>query len=556
MQNLWEFAAGLGIFLYAMYLLEDSLKLLMGRTAKLFLKKHTDNRLKAVASGALITGALQSSSVVILMTLAFVGAGLIQMKNALALVIGSNFGTTLDSWVVATLGFKFDIAYIAMPFIAVAGSLILVVNHQRKFFQLLRFALGFGFIFLGLGFMKESISRLLDGFDFAAYADYGLLTFVLMGFVITMLIQSSSATKVIVLSTLNTGALPFDMAVAVIIGSELGTTVKIVLGAMGGKAAKKRLALGNVIFNVVIVLVGYIFIHPIVNGILWITGPREPLIALVMFQSALNLVGVLLFVPFLNTFARFLEKRFTGNNHSNTKFLDTASIQEPGTALEALEKETGFFLHRVLQLNLEAFHINQPVIQTSQDLPEKTDKKAAAFFAERYDNIKYSEGEILSFYFKLRKENMNENDSKRADQLVSAVRDAMYSAKSMKDVLHNRIDFRESADDSKYAHYKFFQEQLRLFYIQVNDTLGCEEQEQILQLLLQLTATASTDYDKRTKQIYQVAGQGGLAETDISSMLNVSRELFSAGKSVIRALRDYLLDEKHAAEFDNRVNVQ
>ncbi|MDQ3108749.1 MAG: Na/Pi symporter, partial [Bacteroidota bacterium] len=126
MQHLGEFIAGLGIFLFAMLLLEESLKNLAGRSFKLFLKKHTSNKFEAIGSGAIVTGVLQSSSVVILMILAFVGAGAISMRNAFAVVIGSNFGTTIDSWVVATLGFKYDIAEFAMPVIGLSAIIAVI----------------------------------------------------------------------------------------------------------------------------------------------------------------------------------------------------------------------------------------------------------------------------------------------------------------------------------------------------------------------------------------------------------------------------------------------
>ncbi|HLC82675.1 MAG TPA: Na/Pi symporter, partial [Bacteroidia bacterium] len=141
MQNLWEFVAGIGIFIYAMFLLEDSLKALAGRPFKIFLKKHTNNKFEAIGSGAIITGILQSSSVVILMTLAFVGAGIISMRNAMAVVIGSNFGTTLDSWLVATLGFKFDIADFAMPIIGISGIAMVIFSDRKRVQQFSRFFL-------------------------------------------------------------------------------------------------------------------------------------------------------------------------------------------------------------------------------------------------------------------------------------------------------------------------------------------------------------------------------------------------------------------------------
>ncbi|MEO5906399.1 MAG: Na/Pi symporter, partial [Saprospiraceae bacterium] len=217
---IFKLAAGIGLFLFAMYLLEESLKNLSGRNFKLFLQRSTKNRIGAVAGGAIVTGVLQSSSMVSLMVLAFVGAGVFTMKNALAIILGANLGTTLDSWLVATLGFKVDIEVAAYPALFICGMLLILFGNRKTIKYIAYFLFGFGMLFIGLSFMKTAMEEQVKVFDFSKYAGMSLAVFLLIGFIITTLVQSSSVTMALTLSALNAGAIPFPEAAAIVLGSE------------------------------------------------------------------------------------------------------------------------------------------------------------------------------------------------------------------------------------------------------------------------------------------------------------------------------------------------
>jgi len=211
----WKFIAGLGLFLYGMTVMERVLKNLSGRSFKLFLRKYTQSLPKAIAGGALITGLVQSSSVVSLLVLAFVEAGTITFRNALGVILGSNVGTTLTSWIVATVGFKLDIESYALPVVGVSAIGMFFVHEQKRLYNIFRLFFAFGMLFLGLGFMKTSAEHFVGNIDLAAYSHYGAWIFVLIGFAVTFLIQASSATVAITLTALYTEAITFPMAAAV-----------------------------------------------------------------------------------------------------------------------------------------------------------------------------------------------------------------------------------------------------------------------------------------------------------------------------------------------------
>lgn len=555
-ENFWQLLAGLGIFLYGMLQLEVALKELAGRTFKLFLKKHTSNKFSAILSGTVVTGVLQSSSVVTFIVLSFVGAGVITMRNALAVVFGSNLGTTLGSWVVAALGFKFNIEAFALPIIAVAAFGLIVFANRKKLYHYSKFAMGFGLLFLGLSFMKESIESLVKDFDFTPYLHYNRIVFVLLGFIITAIIQSSSATMVITLSALNSGVIPFETATGIVIGSELGTSIKVLFGSIGGIAAKRSVAFGNIFFNFVITVFAFFLMHPIIS-LIKMTGVSDPLINLVMFQSVINLLGILIFLPFLNRFGDFLENRFSKKAHSATFYIQDVSPQVPEAALLALEKETGLFILRVIRLNSEAFRLENLPIENNHNLDAllENNKIKLNKYNEKYDNVKQAEGEILSLYTQIIASDVDQKDLVRLNQLISSVRNAMYSAKGIKDIRHDRREMREAVVEIQFEQYKFLQDQLREFFIKLLNLILDKEKPDTYETLISLMQNIQDDYEVRMQLAYKQSAERAMNELDISTQLNVSREIYSSSKAIIFSLRDYLFDAAKVEEFDNKITT-
>ncbi|MDH3363937.1 MAG: Na/Pi symporter, partial [Gammaproteobacteria bacterium] len=238
--DLWRLAAGLGLFLFGMHELEHALTQLAGRSFKKFLRQYTAKPLRGVLAGAVTTAALQSSSVVSLIVLAFVGTGIISLASALGIVFGSNLGTTMTGWIVATIGFKLDIEALALPIITIGGFGVVWSAAGTRRAGLSHFVVGFGLMLMGLEFMKSGALVATTLFDPTALAGYPLIVFLLAGLLLTAVIQSSSATIMITLSALYAGAIPLESAAAIAIGADLGTTVTALLGSLAGSAAKKR----------------------------------------------------------------------------------------------------------------------------------------------------------------------------------------------------------------------------------------------------------------------------------------------------------------------------
>jgi len=240
--DFWKLLAGLGIFLFGMLLIEESVKSLSGRAFRRIIRMYTNGRLRSIGSGALVTALLQSSSAVSLMVLAFVGAGVMNMQNAIGVIMGSNIGTTLTAWIIATIGFKIKIEALAMPFIGLGAIGLILFKPSSKPFLVTRLFIGFGFLFLGLDFMKGSVESFAQTFSLEQFPDYGLWFYLLVGTLFTALMQASAATIAIVLTALNSGLITFDIGAVMVIGANIGTTITVLLGAIGGVQAKKESA--------------------------------------------------------------------------------------------------------------------------------------------------------------------------------------------------------------------------------------------------------------------------------------------------------------------------
>jgi phosphate:Na+ symporter len=542
--------AGIGLFLFAMYLIEESLKNLSGRNFKLFLQRITKNRFGAIAGGAIVTGVLQSSSMVSLMVLAFVGAGVFTMKNAMAIILGANLGTTLDSWVVATLGFKVNIEVAAYPAVFVGGLLLILFGNRKtvKYFSF--FLFGFGLLFIGLSFMKTAMEAQVKAFDFSQYADTSLIIFLLIGFVITLLVQSSSVTMALTLSALHTGAIEFVPAAAIVLGSETGTTIKIMLSAIGGNASKKRVVFGNFIFNVFLTIVAFSFLKPILLLITDVFKIKDSLIGLVTFSSIVNLLGIAVFLPFLNPFVSFLERFFKSTDASAAAFIGHANVSEPQTALDLFSRETAYFIYNSMQYNLEQFNIVSPQLDENSEYKTINEKRKylQKTLDEKYEFLKQLQGELQLFYLSLR-EKLDDENSSRINQLISAARSSMHAVKSIKDISENISNLSRSSKDIKHDFFLFHKNETEELYAKLNICFGKKQDTDFTQLQSIYNQILSS-YTSALNNFYKDAQQAPIEDIDMTIVINFNRELFTSNKAMLMAVKDFLLDERAAEDFN------
>jgi phosphate:Na+ symporter len=539
--EIWKVLAGIAIFLLGMNFLEDALRLLTGRKFKLFLRRQTDNKLTAIGGGALVTGVLQSSSVVNLMVLALVGAGTLKMQNALAVILGANIGTTLTTWVVATIGFEISVDQIAFPAVAIAGITRMVFRNKPLIYDWGTFFLGLGFLFVGLDFMKTGMEDSLKTIDLSVFQQYPVFIFLLVGLMITSLIQSSSATAAIALSALYAGAINLYMATAIVLGSEIGTTLKLLLAAYGGEPVKKRVALGNFLYNMTGTIIIFILLKPVNLLITDVVGIPNPLIALAFFQTFINVVSIILFYPFLNVFGKFLERRFVSEK-TVTSFIGKVPASDVDLALMAMEKETKYFLQCVIRFSADAFHLND--LKSFQDsLPRDFLQKDVR---AKYEFLKILHGDIYAYYIALQNKTQKPDHTLQLDMFISSVRNGMYAAKSIKDALKDMEQLSNSGNEIKYRIYEESRrkaEDLLSVFISFMETdpgtASAEEMMKIYKLVQE-------GYTDSIRGLYQEEKASRLSEIEISTIINFNREIYTAFKSLVFGIKGAYLSPEEA----------
>lgn len=319
----------LGLFLFGMKLLSETLQRATGSGIRRAMEPMTGSTARRILSGTLITSAVQSSSAVTVMVVSFVNAGLVNLRQAVGLIMGANIGTTITAWLICIFGFGLNLGSIAVPLAGLGFVLILIKNSRYKSGGV--FVMGVALLFLGLNILQNTLSEALPGTVIsgflAQYSTMGYssnLLFLLVGILLTALVQSSSATFLLTMIMCSKGWLPLEAGAAMILGENIGTTITANLASVVANTNAKRAALSHTIINVV----GVIWMMPVlpfaVSGVVWLLvrcGVDLMMItpvALALFHTLFNVVNILLLSSFSNHIAKFTIRLLPSSGEKDT----------------------------------------------------------------------------------------------------------------------------------------------------------------------------------------------------------------------------------------------
>ena len=413
---LFNAAGGLALFMMAMAMMTDGLKVFAGSALKNILQNWTASIPRAVLTGALITGFVQSSSAVTVATIGFVNAGILTLRQAIGVIFGSNVGTTITGWLVSIIGFGIKIEALSMPMLAL-GVIIRYVAGGKRLQGLGQSMIGLALFFLGLSILKAAFSGVADTFGSGIFTTRdvgGAWIFVLIGFAITVLTQSSSAAIAIILTAAGEEVIGVNVAAAAIIGANVGTTSTAVLAALNATPNARRVAAGHVAFNVITGVLA-LAILPLVIWFVAKAGHMigisdQPVPFLDFFHTAFNILGVVLLTPFIGRLTGILEKMFRTQEEtlSRPQFLDKTVATTPVLAMAALWQE----LDRLYDLSCKLALLAAKSVNGAEKLVAKQSEAI------------YSLGKTISdFVLHLRMEQMARE---QAEELPSAIRTTRY----------------------------------------------------------------------------------------------------------------------------------
>ncbi len=548
--NRWVLFAWLGLIRFGMEMFEEALKKLWGPKLRQILQQYTNKGRKATLVGTIVTGILNSSTLISLLTLWFVSAGMMQLINAIGILIGANIGSTFTAIIVGYLGFgEFKISMFALPLIAIWGIIMIITSKKSRWYWA-KLLVGFWLFFLGIDFLKENIEIMSQLFNFEQYKDMNLWIFWAIGLVVTAMVQSSGAVGVMTLAALHSEIITFDAWFAILLGAAVGTTCTALIASLSGSTAKKQLAVANLIFNALTVVLGIIFFRQFIWITLDVLGYRDNLVmGSAIINAVFSTLTSLLFVPILKPFTKFIQwiipekeevyplqiLQIPLTKQSKKYDDDMATI-----TLNALQTDKIYIIWQVLEYISSIWGID--TYRIKQNEPDAAILKNLIKFdneehKELYEKIKDQLDTILPYIHQLSNLDLDKDERQELLSLQQQFINLSGACKSTENVRENIHMLRTAIDKSLSLIYYEMLDHVILLNKAIYAKLGyitIDADESLPQVIQQIT-------QYRDNIITHVAPdiiKGNIWDMDISSLVNMTREITDGYKDLTNSLDD------------------
>lgn len=533
--NFKTISAGVAILLFGMIMLEEGFKVFVKGPLQKLLKKATDKLYNSIATGAVVTAFLQSSSLVSVVTISFISSGLISLGGGMGLIFGANIGSTVTAWLVAGFGLKIKISALALPMLVF--GIVFSLQKRASLKGLGNVLAGLGFFFLGIYFMKEGFDVFSKNIDLTQYAVSGYLGVLLytgVGIFITIVLQSSAASLVLVLTALAAGQIEYENALAIAIGANIGTTITAILGSLSSNIAGKRLAGAHLIFNVVTGLLALAFIYPLANLVnilsdVFRIGTTDYTLKLALFHTIFNILGVIIMIPFIEKLENLLLEFFKEKEDKGIeepKYLNDSILKFPSAVVSALTKESKFlYENAIFEIVTHALNIHRDDIK-SELKPKEIIKKSKEDFETDVRDLYYSKvktiyGEIIRYATTAQSTlKLGKNQNDRISELIIANRRMVEIIKAVLEIGLNVSKYIDSENTQMATEYDKFRKKivkvLRIVYLFRTG----DDKEQYSAKLAKLRNDAKEKKYHFTKSINSIIRKNVITPEMASSLVN------------------------------------
>ena len=557
--DILQLIGALGLFLFGMKVMSDALLRLAGNKMRSILATMTSNRFLGIVTGFLITSVIQSSSATTLMVVSFSNASLLTLPEAISVIMGANIGTTITAWLITILGFKISMSSIALPLVGFGFLFTFSKKENTKNWG--GFIIGFAILFIGLQFLKDAMPNIDENpqiLEFLKqYTDAGFLSvllFLLIGTILTLIIQSSSATMALTLIMTAQGWIPFELAAAMVLGENIGTTITANIAAIVANYQAKRTARAHLIFNILGVIWMLALFYPFLQMISWAVqelGSESPFVnaaaipvAISLFHTVFNILNTFILVWFINPIARLVEKMVPERLDpkkaiEEPKYLKKEMLKYPETAIASLKKETKYlYKNAIFEIVTHALNIHREDI-ISDVKPKKVVKKSTEDFKtdvrELYlRKVKTIYGEIIKFAVQAQSNlKLNESQNYQIMELKLANRKMVEIIRDVLELGNNVSKY--LASDNKYIKkaYNNFRRKvvkvLRVIYLFRTE----KEKEKYHQKLLILRQQAKENIHTSNLEIDRLIRKDLITTDMASSLVNDADNLNSLIKRLI-----------------------
>ncbi|SEW12498.1 phosphate:Na+ symporter [Aliiroseovarius sediminilitoris] len=560
-----EIAAGVAIFLFGMLMLEDGFKLFSGGFLETVLEKTTGSVAKSMGFGILSTTIMQSSSLVSVITISFLSAGLISLIAGVGIIFGANIGTTTGAWLVAGFGLKVNIASYALPMLAIA---IVLVFQKNKYLRGAGLVLaGLGFLFLGIHYMKEGFESFKDQFDLTRFAMtglLGLLVYTLVGAAATVVMQSSHATMTLIITALAAGQISYENALALAIGANIGTTITAIIGSFTANYQGKRLALAHLIFNLVTAGVALVFIGPIRQSVDLVSAgvgiaDTDFALKLAVFHTIFNTLGVVLMLPLLNRLIRFLERVITPPEEdlSQPKYLSEAVDEFPQTVEVAMRREVKHLYDNAVELILHGLNLHRDEVFASKDIAAtvRASRKPVEFdIDERYEaRVKTLYSAIVEFATRIGSKDMPADVMDDIYTLRDVAGRIVRAVKAVKHLRRNVNRYTVRRQGAATDLYNQLRTEIARILVEIRQLDLADPDDRSSLWLDQERMQVETDGRETNTRIEALIRQRELDASVATSFLNDSSYAYSAMRDLLGAARAYYIESEDAMAEVERI---
>ena len=436
--ELLKLIGALGFFIFGMKVMSDGIQKVAGSKMRSILSKMTSNRFLGITTGFLITALLQSSSATTVMIVSFVNAGLLSLVESIGVIMGANIGTTITAWLISILGFKVKISSIALPIIAIGFPMMFASKANIRSWA--EVFIGFALLFMGLDELKNSVPNLKQNPEFlsflANYADMGYLStiiFIGVGTILTLVVQSSSAAMALTLVMCYEGYIPFELAAAMVLGENIGTTITANLAAMVGNVHAKRSARAHFIFNifgVIWMIIAFPFFIKMIDDYMSLNMQLSPLnvvgesvaipIGLSIFHTTFNIINVLLMVGFVPLISRIVIKMQPSKGELDEEF----HLEHIGTGLMSTTELS------IVEANKEVIKFGERVQKLFSFMPALLEETNSKKIQDKLSRIKKYEDitdrmevEIADYLAKASQGELSDSASIKVRSMISIIND-------------------------------------------------------------------------------------------------------------------------------------
>lgn len=545
---------GLWLFLFGMYIFEDSIKNLISKSMKQRLKRSVSNIIKWIFTGFFSTVLLQSSSIVSLIVLAFVWAGIFELHNAVSVILWMNIAWPIWDIVLWTIWLEFSITKIALPMIGLWWIWLAFSFRSNKRKSIFKLLLWLWILFLGLNFMKESMSYFTWNFDFAQYFWWSVFVYFLLWLIVTMIIQSSSATIILTLTAASSGIISLDWWMWVIMWAFLWTTLTVIIWSIWWNYLKKQVAFSHVFFNLFSVII-WLICFPLIKYLFMdLLSFKSAVVWLSVFSVFFKIMWVLLILPFFGKFVRFLSIIFKEKKTEYNLHIDKVSEDVPEAAILAMKQDSIKLLKKVFVYNLHVWDIDEDDVLSVNYRMDKILKKEKewddSFLEQEYIHIKTIEEKIIKYWFILKSKRLQESEVENIDDIYQIISNLVYSAKYFKDIKQNIQDIQDSDHPFLVDTYHDFRKTLLNLYKKISLVVDWKNHDKNFAEILDIFKDIKSNDKDFLSSLKKNVFKKKMDDLQFSSLINVSRYVSLSCFSLVSALQKIFLTGKENIILD------